>query len=108
MAAARRSSRPMRVSEVLRGYLEGTGLAGRVEQADVVARWPEIVGPAIAMHASAESVSADGVLFVRVRSAAWRQELSLMTAELMARLNAGRAAGRIRQIRWVLGPVPDK
>ncbi|HWO90089.1 MAG TPA: DUF721 domain-containing protein [Gemmatimonadales bacterium] len=90
------------MSEVLRGYLEGAGLSERVGQADVVARWAELVGPGIARHANAELVTPDGVLFVRVKSAAWRQELSLMTPDLLARLNAGRTTGRIEQIRWVL------
>ena len=49
-----------------------------------------------------ESVTQDGTLFVRVKSAAWRQELSLMTPDIMAKLNAGRKGGRIERIRWIV------
>jgi len=103
VAAAGRKGKPMRVAEVLRGYLGRSGLEPRLAQADVVLHWPELVGERIAQHTAAESVSPDGTLFVNVPSAAWRQELTLMTPEIMARLNAGRRTGRIERIRWVNG-----
>ena len=103
MAATRRAGKPTRISEVLRGFLGRHGLGERLAQADVVLAWPELVGARIAAHALAESVTQDGTLFVRVASAAWRQELSLMTPDIMARLNAGRTTGRIERIRWVQG-----
>ena len=85
------------------GYLAHAGIADRVAQADVVVRWAELVGAGVARAARAESVSADGTLYVRVASSAWRQELSLMTPEIMAKLNAGRRAGRITRIFWLVG-----
>lgn len=104
MARALRKGSPTRVSEAIAGYLKKAGLAGRVAQADVVLAWPDLVGERIARHAQAESVTPDGTLFVHVRSAAWRQELSLMTPEIIARINAGRGkTGRIERIRWVHG-----
>ncbi|MGH9261057.1 MAG: DciA family protein [Acidimicrobiales bacterium] len=42
-------------------------------------------------------------MFVRVATSAWMNELQLMAPEIMARINAGRAAGRITTIRWILG-----
>lgn len=98
-----RSKRTQRVGEALAGYLASAGLAERVAQADVVLRWPEIVGPNVARAARAESVTPDGMLYVRVASSAWRQELSLMTPDIMARLNAGRRTGRITRIFWLVG-----
>jgi predicted nucleic acid-binding Zn ribbon protein len=86
---------------VLAAYLRRSGLAKRVAQVGVIEAWPRVVGPEIARAATAESVSADGVLFVRVRSSAWRQELSLMTPAIIAGLNAGRRSGRIKGIRWL-------
>jgi hypothetical protein len=40
---------------------------------------------------------------VRVKSSAWRQELSLMTPEVLSLINTNRAAGRIKRIRWLVG-----
>jgi predicted nucleic acid-binding Zn ribbon protein len=103
LARTLRKGKPTRVSEAVAGYLKRAGLAERVAQADVVLAWPVLVGERIAKHARAESITADGTLFVEVRSAAWRQELSLMTPEIIARINAGRRTGRVEKIRWVLG-----
>ncbi len=96
-------AKPTRVAEVLEGYLRSAGLAQRVGLAAVVDAWPELVGPRIARAAVAESVAADGTLFVRVPSSAWRQELSLMAPEILDLVNRGRADGRIARIRWLVG-----
>ena len=94
--------RPVAVSEALEGYFARAGLARRVAQAQVIPDWPGLVGPQIAAVATPESVTPDGVLFVRVTTSPWMNELQLMTPDIMARLNAGRAAGRITTIRWLL------
>jgi len=102
-ARRRRIGRPEKVSEALAGYLKSRGLERRVAQAGVVTEWPAIVGPQIARVAQAETVTPDGVLMVRVTTSAWANELSLMTHQIIARLNAGRNAGRIERIRWKVG-----
>jgi len=99
----RRRSRPTKVADILGGVLKSAGVEDRVGQAAVIAAWPDLVGERIARAAVAEAVAADGTLFVRVKSGAWRQELSLMTPEVLSLLNAGRSAGRIKRIRWLLG-----
>ena len=97
-----KSRRPVTVREALQSYLSRTGLERRLAQAQVVPEWPRLVGPQIAAVTAPESVTADGTLFVRVATSAWMTELQLMTPEIMARLNAGRGAGRIKTIRWLL------
>ncbi len=91
----------MAVGEALQGYLSKSGLGPRIAQAQLIADWATIVGPQIAAVTTAESVSPDGTLYVRVATSAWRNELQLMMPELMARVNAGRGAGRIKTIRWL-------
>lgn len=91
----------MAVGEALEGYLTKSGLGPRIAQAQLIAEWASLVGPQIAAVTSAESVSPDGILFVRVATSAWRNELQLMMPELMARVNAGRGSGRIKTIRWL-------
>ncbi len=102
MSATRRG-KPTKLADALAGYLKTAGLADRVAQAGVVTSWPVLVGERIAHAAVPESVAPDGTLFVRVKSSAWRQELSLMTPEVLALLNADRASGRIKRIRWLVG-----
>jgi len=95
---------PTRLSDALTEWVRRAGLVRRMDLARSVEEWPERVGPQIAAVTRPESVSPDGLLRVRVASAAWATELSLMTPRILARLNAGRA-GRIREIRWIAGPL---
>ncbi len=98
---------PTPLAEALNRYLKRAGLSRRVGQAGVIEAWPELVGPQIAKVTAAESVTADGVLRVRVATAAWAAELSMMTPQILARLNTGRS-GRITQIRWVPRGLPPR
>ena len=95
---------PATLADALASYLKQSGFSKRMQQAGIVEQWAELVGPQIAAVTSPESVTPDGVLRVNVTTAAWANELSLMTPRILARLNAGRT-GRVKQIRWVpLGP----
>jgi Dna[CI] antecedent, DciA len=51
-----------------------------------------------------ESITPDGVLRVRVTTAPWANELSLMAPKILARLNSGRT-GRVKEIRWIPGAL---
>jgi predicted nucleic acid-binding Zn ribbon protein len=97
---SRRAARPARVADLLVGVMRRAGIAERIAQAAVLGEWPQLVGERIAGAASAETVRDDGILVVNVRTAAWAQELSLMTPQIIARVNAGRDAGRITGIHW--------
>ena len=99
----RRLARPMRVSELLSRYLARAGLSERLAQAGVIEAWEQLVGERIARNTQAVAVREDGVLVVRVRTAPWAQELSLMTPQVIARINAGRSEGRITGIHWMVG-----
>jgi predicted nucleic acid-binding Zn ribbon protein len=96
--------KPTPLAEALASYLKRSGFSKRLQQAEVVEAWPELVGPQIAAVTAPESVTPDGVLRVRVATAAWANELSLMTPRILARINAGRT-GRVKQIRWVAAPL---
>jgi len=95
---------PVPLAEALTSYFRQAGLTKRVQQAGIVEEWAELVGPQIATVTAPDSITPDGVLRVRVVTAAWANELSLMTPKILARLNAGRS-GRVKQIRWEPGPL---
>jgi predicted nucleic acid-binding Zn ribbon protein len=89
------------VRDLLATYLDRSGLREGVEAAAVLVDWPELVGPGIAAVTRVRKVS-DGVLVVAVTTSAWLMELNLMRGELMRRANAGKRAGKIRQIIFVM------
>lgn len=95
--------RPKSIADVLARYLSRSGLARRVEAAGIVAEWAELVGPQIASVTEPDAVTADGILWVRVTTAPWAQELRMMSPRILAKLNQGRR-GRVREIRWVAAP----
>jgi predicted nucleic acid-binding Zn ribbon protein len=94
--------KPQAVGEALQGYLARSGLGRRLAQAQVIPDWPRLVGPQIAAVTAPDSVTPDGTLFVRVATPMWMTELQLMAPQILAALNAGRGAGRIKAIRWLL------
>ena len=94
--------RPTPLADALASYLQKQGLIKRMQQAGIVEEWATLVGPQIAAVTVPESVTADGILRVRVASSAWAQELSLMSPRILARLNDGRK-GRVREVRWIVG-----
>jgi predicted nucleic acid-binding Zn ribbon protein len=94
--------KPERVSDVLAGYLQQSGLAARVEQAAVVPEWPSLVGAQVAAVTQPRSVTPDGTLFVWVTTNAWMSELSLLEPELLRALNSKPDRPPIRRIRWQL------
>lgn len=95
---------PTPVADALSSFFKQAGLTKRVQQAGIIEEWPELVGPQIAAVTAPESVTPDGLLRVQVATAAWANELSLMSPKILARLNAGRS-GRVKEIRWVPGPL---
>jgi predicted nucleic acid-binding Zn ribbon protein len=103
---ADKPDRPTPLSEALDEYLRTAGLKKRLQQAAILEEWATLVGPQIAAVTAPESVTPDGVLRVRVSTAAWANELSLMSPRILARLNAGRQ-GRVKEIRWVPGPLTE-
>jgi predicted nucleic acid-binding Zn ribbon protein len=101
-----RNSRPgpATLADALASFLRQKGLTRRVEQAGIVEDWAALVGPQIAAVTEPESVTPDGVLRVRVATAPWATELSLMSPRILRLLNEGRS-GRVKEIRWVAGPL---
>jgi predicted nucleic acid-binding Zn ribbon protein len=86
------------LDEALDAYLRRTGLKARLDQASVIHEWAALVGPQIARVTAPEGVAENGVLFVRVATAPWMQELQLMSPEILRRL--GTKGKKIRRIVW--------
>ena len=105
--AAARRARPAALGEVLGDVLAASGLGARVAQAKAVDDWPQAVGPQIAAVTEALWVTVDGTLVVRVATAAWRVELSLLAPTLLARLNAVPGRSPLTGIRFVHGAPRD-
>jgi predicted nucleic acid-binding Zn ribbon protein len=77
-------------------------LAPRTTLAEVQAVWERAAGPAIA-GAARPTAERDGVLTVSCAAATWAQELDLMAAQLIPRLNAELRREAVRELRCRTG-----
>ena len=74
------------------------GLDSGIREQRLFIQWEEIVGAAIARHSKPVRLRND-LLWVQVTEAAWRQELSLMRIELVAKINAALGEDLVKEIR---------
>ena len=113
MAAAGDGLSPARVNDP--GTMERLGdivdrtvkrlpLSRRLEDYAVWTVWDETVGPAIARNARPEKLR-NGTLFVRVRAAAWMQQLHYMKDIMLEKLNRQLGREVITNIFFVVGEV---
>lgn len=86
------------ISDALDQYLERAGLKRRLVQASTISDWPELVGPKIAAVTRPEVVLEGGILVVSVKTAAWAQELQMMSPMILEAL--GSRGKRIKRILW--------
>ncbi len=75
--------------------------------ADVVAVWPEAVGPAIAANAWPARISRDGTLHVSTSSSAWAFELTHLEDTVRARLSEHLDRGCPVRLRFATGRLPE-
>ena len=87
------------IGDAIDDYLKRHGLTRRMEQASVVNEWPELVGKKLAEVSRPDGVDATGTLWVRVKSAAWVQELQMMSPMIIRDL--ARKGKRLKRIRWI-------
>jgi hypothetical protein len=67
--------------------------------AELVERWPEAVGPAIARNAWPARIARDGTVHVNTADSVWAYELGQRSAEIAAALDAP-------SVRFAPGPLP--
>ena len=90
-----------RIGDAVRSELGRFGTAAPM--ADLVDRWPRVVGDTIAANAWPARLSRDGVLHVNTSSSAWAFELGHLESELRARLGDHAPA----RFRFAPGPLPE-
>src|SRR5205823_13793676 len=93
-----RKRKPQAVGNVVGAFLKDSNLAERVDQASVIPEWEILVGKQISLVTKPISVTANGTLFVAVKTNAWMTELSLMEPQLLRALNAQSARAQVRNI----------
>ena len=89
----------------VRRELDRLGPAGAI--ADVVAVWPDAVGPAIAANAWPARIARDGTLHVATKSSTWAFELTQLSATIQERLATALESSAPTSLRFAPGRLPE-
>lgn len=92
-------TKPVKISEALRNLLRSLGIEKRLLEAQAAEVWSDVVGPEIDRVTHVTGVEM-GVMKVAVRDSLWSQELSLMKADIISKLNERVGGEVIRDIRF--------
>lgn len=79
--------------------LKRLGLEQRFKEQEVLALWPDVVGPDLASRTVASRID-KGVLYVRVDHGAWMQELHFIEKDLVRKLRAAAPGVDLKRIRF--------
>ena len=94
-----------KLSRTLERLLSDAGLPAVASQVSLVRSWERIAGPLLAGKTSPSRLR-NGILTVHVPSASWAQELQLAKPVLLERIGAFLGKETVRDIRFLVGPVP--
>ena len=97
-----KSRRFRSVGQVLPRVLRELKLDKMLAAQPAVTLWPEIAGPKMAAHTRAIEVQGR-TLVVVVDSPAWLTQLRFLKPQLLAKIEGRVGAGRIGDVRFVLG-----
>jgi hypothetical protein len=100
-----RMRRPAPVADLLDGILAGKPLARRLHEAKLWQVWDRVVGTQIADRARPVAFR-DGVLTVIVGSAPWRQQLTFLKVEIVAKLNEAMGEPLVTDLFLKAGSLP--
>ncbi|MCK5147808.1 DUF721 domain-containing protein [bacterium] len=84
---------------VLHKFFKDHGIEESLKRHSVMRDWEEIVGQRIANVTTPHRVS-NGILFVRVKSDAWRHELLFHKAKILQTISADKEKATIKDIVW--------
>jgi predicted nucleic acid-binding Zn ribbon protein len=80
------NNRPQRLGDVLAGVIDEMGLRKKLDEARVVEAWEATAGPQV-RDVTERAWVKGGRLYVKIQSAAWRQELQMQRGRWKERLN---------------------
>ena len=92
-----RSNTPQALGDVLSGVINRLGIRRELDEARVIEAWAALAGPQVNGVTDSAWVKGDR-LFVKVRSAAWRQELHMNRGAWRERLNDQLGATLVNEI----------
>jgi hypothetical protein len=94
-----------RIEDSVRGELARFGPQGGMP--DVVAIWPDAMGPMVAANAWPARIARDGTLHVNTSSSAWAFELGQLAAAMLEQLREKLGGSAPKALRFTVGHLPE-
>jgi len=91
--------KPEEIGSVIISMVTGMGMSSKLKTSGIFNHWKEIVGEEIAKRTSPERL-VRGILYISVSSSTWANELSLMSVQLIEKINAFAGEQVVKTIRF--------
>lgn len=76
---------PKKLGEIVRSVLSERGYLKQCLEAEIIKKWPDVVGERISKVTECTDVRG-GVVYVRVFSSSWRNEISFLKKEILDKI----------------------
>ena len=90
-------SSPEKVNSILNSFLSSKGYLTSCREYSVISQWKDIVGESVAAISYCENVD-NGILYVKVSSSAWRQELCFLKKDILRKIDSHTDCHSIKDI----------
>ena len=97
---------PKTAASGLDDVLNSFGWSNQIAQAELFAKWAEVVGDLNAANSTPENLN-QGTLTVRCKSTAWATQLKLMQAEILAKIKLQYGGLEIENLKFVGPQAPS-
>ena len=88
------------IEKALEGFIKKQGLKKQLDRQKLLEGWGKIVGEKISKNTEVVSVEG-GVLIIKAKNSAWRQELQIQKIDILNSINKEPAKKLIKDIRFV-------
>ena len=92
--------RVMKIDSVLNAYLRSEGLETPLNQRRLIESWEEVTGTTVARY-TGEKYIKNQTLYVKIFNPSLRQDLSMMRAQIVKRLNDSVGAQVINDVKII-------
>jgi hypothetical protein len=104
---AKGSGKPQSVGSILEKTLKRMSLDRKLKEHEVWNIWDSVVGEYVSRYAQPDRMR-NKILFVRVSSSPWMQQLSYMSTGIVEALNERLGTSIVEEIRFKLGEVDPR
>jgi hypothetical protein len=98
-SAGLRTGQPQDIASVIRRFVSDSEMASKLQKYSIFNHWEEIVGDGISSRTKPEKISRD-ILYISVTNSTWANELSMMSGQLLGKINCYIGTDAIKGLRF--------